>query len=178
MRLFLILLPLLFITGCSSFKSSEPSDKVSESNSTLPTEFELYLSRSSFSGSEFEQYKYWDGKLFNECGDLRRERHQAKEQQITGLTPQARLQLESALLKLEQSAQYKQPAKNASFSEPGQISLTMRWSDLSKTKISTSLDSISEPSTEPERKLNALVKTVRSLAKQKCGNKMFYGLQG
>ncbi len=174
--LFLSLLFVLF--GCSSATIDGVPEHIS------PTEVrsvELFLSRSSMNKTEFEQLKLTAGNLFAECGQIRAGRFYSESQGLEPLevSDEQTIKVKATeLLALirENDPQLDGPGNNDSFFDPGQFYLTING-DKSQTSIKTSLDSISEPTTESEKTLHDLATTLRSIAGSSlCSNRTFYGI--
>ncbi|NLF24955.1 MAG: hypothetical protein GX589_04765 [Deltaproteobacteria bacterium] len=160
------------LCGCSS-QQKPPEFKVN----TL----ELYLSRASFSGRDFEQYKIIDDDLFFECGVVKRGRHQVKDETFTKLSAAALTDLPALVWKLAQACDelkypFEEPGQSRNMFDPGQVSFSAELPD-QKLMVKTSLDSLIDPSNRARAALFELIALVRSFPQDPpCGSTQFYGL--
>lgn len=142
---------------------------------------ELTMSRASLNATEFEHFRIKDNILFLECGKVNRGLFRPEDEQITRFQKnqlyRAR-QIASDFVTTSRNDQpkWKAPGRSNSLSDPGKLELSVS-SEGESVKVTTSLDSISDPHNSAERELNKLVRAVRLLAGKKvCGNSEFYGL--
>ena len=168
-------------SGCSMLASSPES----QPNSTIPavSAVELYLSRSSFSDTEFEHFKLSGNKLFGECGKIRRGRQIPVDQALTPVSADDSTKITDIAREILTEANTKnlslaKPGANRHMADPGQFTLTLSTgSDLKR--IETSLDEVSNANFSDTKKLKKLTETLRGVGSNKlCGNKVFFGLGG
>lgn len=178
MRTILIFSLSLVMFGCSSATIEGVPNEITPSE---VQSVELFLSRSAMNKTEFEQLKLTSGNLFAECGLIRAGRFYAQSQGLEPLeSNDENLIKEKAthLLSLlrENKPQLDGPGNNDSMFDPGQFFLTIEGKN-SQTSIKTSLDSISEPTTQSEKTLHDLATTLRGVAGSSlCSNRTFYGI--
>lgn len=141
----------------------------------------LFISRASlFRDPEFEQYQLIKGKLFKECGNVRRSKFVAAQQDIQPLD-QAEIEAISkeagslAQILESDSPSFREPGTNANFADPGQFILNFSTSE-DTYEVKTNLDSVTEPFGPAQRALKSLAVSIRKLAGNMCGNGEFYGL--
>jgi hypothetical protein len=174
------------VTGCSYVSWIWSSDETGRQGGPeiisigKPDSIEVFLSRTSLQTTEFEQYKFAGGKLFFECGEIRRGRFAPEDQEFIEVEPDIREALDASGGDLAQylaGRKYSldKPGKNSSLLDPGQLYLTMRFGGQT-TEIRTSLDSVTEPDSGTERKIATFVEELRGATpKEPCGNRTFYG---
>lgn len=161
------------LSGC--FSSTAPS---------LPPDFkfqsiDLFLSRTNLTDTEFEQLKADHGKLFVECGKIRRGRFIPQAQNVFPLEPQIENELTQRSWNVLQFAdrQFDKPGDNSSLFDPGQATLNLVTST-STLNLKTSLDAVSSKTGVQETAVYDLVSKMRSAAGgELCSNKTFYGIR-
>jgi hypothetical protein len=180
----ILILLLLGFSACSTNESS-PSTSNQDKLATIQS-IDLYLSRATFSGAQFEQFKFTNGKLFAECGKIAGGRQTATYQDLRKLSSEDNFAINSktnTLIAFASSHELKldEPGKSSSMFDPGQYELKINSSSGS-TSIKTSLDAVSTASKTSEENLRVLAKTLRDIAMHHspsstlCGNKKFFDL--
>lgn len=172
----LLLFMLLPISGCSllGFEDAEVEPPKMEF-------LELTMSRASLNATEFEHFRIKDNILFLECGKVNRSLFRPEDEKISRFEKTQLYQARQIASDFVMSVKidpptWKPPGRSNSLSDPGKLELSAS-SEGESVKVSTSLDSISDPHNSAERELNKLVRAVRLLAGKKvCGNSEFYGL--
>ena len=176
---FVIKFIMLFVAalcGWSSMQAAEP----------MPPEFkintlELYLSRASLSGADFEQYKIIDDDLFFECGVVKRGRHQAKDESFTKLSAASMADFPALVWKLAQADEelehpFEEPGQSRDMFDPGQVLLSAELPNR-KLTIKTSVDGVIDPMNRGQIALFELIALMRGLPETPpCGLAQFYGL--
>lgn len=179
---FFFLVTLLTFTSCGSSSSLSPSSPPPNVES-----LELYLSRASFTGAEFEQFKFSNGRLFAECGKVAGGRQAAQYQDFHKLSAEQNQAInkraqEALQFALNHELKLDDPGKSQSMFDPGQYNLHIT-SSAGPTNIQTSLDAIVAASKTSEENLRLLAKELREVAMQYspssklCGNVSFYDLK-
>jgi len=167
---FLTTLPSCSIFGGSSRARSIPIDSL-----------EVAMSRASLVDTEFEHYKFSSGKLFKECGKVRRGRYMAENHALLPLRnanggPLNRQANDFLSVYQERKWRWDAPGTNRSLADPGVLKMSLQLGGR-KVEVETSLDSISDPKSRAERSLRGLVLSLRGIAGgELCGNREFYGL--
>ncbi len=170
-------LVLVHLSGCGSMDSTTPNISRDPSGLTL----ELYLSRSSaMNPVDFEQYSLRNGKMFQECGKIKREKTFTEEQELVKLDQDQITILANAAGVLTQTIEatnptFEKPATKDRFFDPGKTILKIELEN-KRYEVETSLDSIGSPTSKHEKDLLSLVKEVRNTSKTTCGNSSFYGV--
>jgi len=152
----------------------------------MPTDFplkslEVYLSRASLSGVDFEQYKISGETLFFECGILKRGHHQVKGELVEKLKARQRQELASKTWGLSQSLTglkepFEKPGQSRNMFDPGRISVLAELPNR-KIEIESSLDSIASPQNRAQTATLRLVGFVRGLvSNEPCGLRDFYDI--
>jgi hypothetical protein len=168
------------LTGCGLVGGASPATDTGR-EFPAPQSIELYLSRANLTETDFEQYRISSGKIFRECGQIRRGRFSPQDQNLENIDSEtlARLNEEGSALMgylSESEPKFDQPGKNASLFDPGQLYLTLRFSDATK-EIKTSLDSVTSSNAIAQTRIAKLADLIRHAAKNDpCGNRSFYGL--
>lgn len=171
---------LLFIFSSLAFSACSSTSSTVDTTDPLLS-FELYYSRASINGAEFEQFKLSDNSLFFECGTIRGGRYFASEQELTSVSPELLSNLNgkaNAIVKLLSMSKTELPASGSSkhLADPGEFKLLLNHKT-SEHSITTAFDPIAEPSSLIERRVNEFTLLVRSVAKEGlCGNLSFFGL--
>ncbi len=176
----LIVLFTSLLGACSSSAPLAPHNITPPSGRT-PI-IELFLSRSSMTMTEFEQYKLSSGHLYMECGEVRRGRFIAREQELTPVTNDALAPLHERIADLFASASrtdstMETPGTNRSLLDPGIFLLSIELEGSGTKNFKTSLDSVANAEqllTQSLRKLASLIRGLRS--EIPCGNDSFYGI--
>jgi len=170
----------LFLGSCSSAKLDPETIQKFEGENVRSVE--LFYSRSSFSETEFEQFKYIPGNLYRECGHITRGRFLPEFQ---GFVPVPKSDVALVQKRVAQIAaqvqdlnpSYDLPGKSKGMFDPGQYILTIRYSS-ENVQVRTALDSVTEPKNNAEKSLASLAETFRRLGGgMLCGNTDFYGLR-
>jgi hypothetical protein len=170
-------LSLLALSGCSALWSSAPKTPAPPVQS-----IELYLSRGSSQGSDFEQFKLSGDSLYKECGPIKRGRQYAAEQEVVPLPSEYRPLIDEAAAAVISALSVPntvlaKPGASSGIFDPGEISLALK-TEQTKVKVATSLDTVSDPDGPTEEKILKLVKLVRTAAGLPfCGTTQFYGIK-
>jgi len=178
-RLLLIVSILMPLASCSDSAGPKPQTEVDSSK--LKSSAEVYLARSSISTVEFEQFKLFQGKLYKECGLIKRGRFAPDTQDLASLPAEAALSLEQQISDLANylKANKEAPPKagtNKGFADPGQVNLSLD-SEAGKFSVKTSVDAVSNAEIPLTRKIKRLVESMRGEAGGKlCGNTEFFGI--
>jgi hypothetical protein len=181
---FLLLLTTLTFTACSTVV------QVPVYPDPAPfKELNLLLTRTSASGTEFEQFKLGpEGDLFVECGKIRGGRYYADLQKF-GMIPKPLVQdvqqnfLDILSANTFRTHPFDKPGNNSSLFDPGKFTLSFKTPN-EKNEIATSLDAVSEPKGTTEKKLNNIATLLRRSSKEvtrgqsMCGNARFFGISG
>ncbi len=185
MRIFKLTLISVLITCSSLFFTACSGSDAPQHPGLKPTNFnvdyvEIYLGRSSISSADFEQYKLSGKNLFQECGIVRSGKFTPKYQKIHALTDNAYTSIMDAVWDLlnlsQQGSAYDKPGTAEQFYDPGKLLVTIKG-NRNTLKIETSVDSVSNPKSLPEKALNSLVKLTRGSGQaDACGNGGFYGI--
>jgi hypothetical protein len=178
-KLIIIFISLLLLTsGCGIFRGRH-----AQAATLIPLDsLELSLARVSLTDADFEHYKISHGKLFWECGFMRRNRYNPKEQELASLSIANEKSIREQLAPLvehikETDSVWEPPGKLSDLADPGELKVSIFLPKENFTAL-TSLDSIVNPSSSKERALQKLVLAVRrSLSKPPCGNKTFFGFR-
>jgi len=167
----------LILNACSSTTTTPPPTEPSISIDSI----ELYVSRRSFSSTDFEQFKLFGDKLFVECGSVVRGHQKPAFQKLYNLDKDQNSSIhEFSSDALGTYALNKplldQPGDNSGMADPGQFYLTI-VNGSQKTELKTSVDFVSTPSTPIGRKLRRIAEALRAAPRIKiCGFQSFYGL--
>lgn len=157
--------------------------------------FDIFISRGSLTGTEFEHHIYANNSLIQECGTIDRGRFNILEQTVKRVSKklisyqagEIAQDLSSAIE--DSSSDWEKPGKSNSLTDPGEINASFNIEG-SKHKISTNLDSITLKRVDKEKYLNRFIRAVRgiklkleensNLPEEKkgliCGHQDFYGL--
>lgn len=163
------------LTSCSLFGSSSPE------RTTPIDSLELAMSRASLVDTDFEHFKFAGGKIFKECGKVRRGRFLAEDHVLLPLRnpnggPLTRQANDFLEVYRERKWNWDAPGTNKSLADPGILKMSLQIGG-KRVEVNTSLDSISDPKSRVERSLRSLVLSLRGVAGgELCGNKQFYGL--
>jgi hypothetical protein len=164
------------LAGCSWWQSEPPPAAGSD------VSFDLYLSRASLNGAEFEQYKLLPIGVFAECGTLHRGRQESRVQSIYPVDDATRAALRNTASKIflrmqrQPAPSLDAPGDNANPFDPGKYLLTVKSGSL-KIDAKTSLDSVVHPNSVTQELLQQLAALSRgSVDGTPCGNAEFYGL--
>ncbi|NMC62601.1 MAG: hypothetical protein GYA55_05465 [SAR324 cluster bacterium] len=139
------------------------------------------MSRSSFTKTEFEHYKLNLPYIFYECGEIKRGRFFADENNYLTITPEQLASLNEALTVLfvlynGRQSDMSEAGNNSNFADPGQFKLTL-VSDR-EHEILCSLDSIANREGSIEERLFNLSRLIRSIPEHGiCSNSSFFGIQ-
>jgi hypothetical protein len=168
----------LTLTACSTLWSTQSAPEGEAA--TAPVESaELFLAHGSLLKNEFEQYRLSGTMLFFECGEYRRSRHDALEQDVLEISgPQlAAVSDEAArLLRLsERGANAPSPGTGTGFSDPGRLELTLKAGS-GRLAIATSINWAVDSDGGVPSALESFAAGLRGLAKSRCGNQGFYGI--
>ena len=171
----------LFLAALSLFCVSCASHSLQRSENSPDIEaMTLYLSRSQLiNDPEFEQYTYQAGRIYRECGFIRRGRHKAEHQAFLQLSEEELNSIQFLSYKfIEESGDtsFDEPGDNRGLADPGIIEIALEQ-DGERADVKTSLDSISEPNRRAERHLLRLVEQVRGLGEVICNNTTFFGIR-
>lgn len=170
----------LIMSACSNATPPAPSTAVETKVDTL----EMYLSKRTVKDTEFEQYTLDSGKLFRECGKIRRGRFVQEHQDLIDLSPEQaeeiNLQAAALLGALKTSkSTFESPGTNATLWDPGQLTLNVHFSQPQNADqtIKTSLDSIATPEKITQDELKKFAMVIREAGAGKlCANPTFFGL--
>ena len=141
---------------------------------------DLFMSRSSLTETEFEQYSISGDSLFSECGLVERGRFVAKVQNVTTIAPDTASELVAATFAVHQLVKEKRPSfdppgTKASPFDPGTYALKSSCGG-EPLDIKTSFDAVVNGETKPTAALGKLTKTLRLAAANGCGGRNFFGL--
>lgn len=165
----------LGLGGCASSPAPLPPDAAVRS-------LELFLSRASLFGTEFEQYSLADDKLFYECGSIERGRFIGRHQGVVALEPERLAAVTTAAYAVERtvtagSPTLAEPGTNRSMFDPGQYTLTARLSDgEAALNVRTSLDAVVNKGSAQNERLERLAALIRGGATGACAQPTFFGL--
>ncbi|RMG44431.1 MAG: hypothetical protein D6719_01875 [Candidatus Dadabacteria bacterium] len=140
------------------------------------------MSRKELSRTPFEQIKLSENTLFKECGNIKRGRFYATEQEVTFVTVTQRDRLDSLAAELRiylktHTFRPERPGDNSSLFDPGRLSLSVEYKDGETVSFETSLDSVSNASRGSEKRIKKLVSALRGAAGGiLCGRKEFFGI--
>lgn len=163
--------------GCGD--AAPPAPENAEAPKAAVSGFELFLSRTSFSDTEFEHYKLSGENLFVECGTQRHGRMVPRQQTLKKASPQAAELMNSAAAEIlsrlrSQKPSLESPGTNRSPADPGEFLLTFDSAEGSKS-IRTSLDAAANDKVGFGRDLASFAELVRG-SSNACGTQSFYGL--
>ena len=173
------IIPALLV-ACSS---SEPSPPPAETTAKLASSIELdaLLTRASIQSTDFEQFKLFNGKLYKECGQIKRGRFTPAEQDLLTLSAEPAQRLNTQAQELWQqlvpsAPKLPEPGTNKNFADPGKVIITLRSSGAAR-EAKTSLDSVTNQGEQTLVKIKRLLELLRGEAGGKlCNNQTFYGL--
>jgi len=144
--------------------------------------YQLFLSRTSLEGTDFEQYKLLPMGLFMECGTIRRGRSHSSEHDIVRLQPDA---LQSTQVVAAEIFQHMtggdppsadSPGNNSSLIDPGKFLLSVTMNGKT-ARVDTSLDYVQRDKTMLSEQAKKFAQLLRgSLQRSPCGLADFYGI--
>jgi hypothetical protein len=168
------------LSGCSLLSSEEQSLVTAEN--VPEVSFNLSISRSSLTTTEFEQYKSMPGGLFAECGTIHRGRPDIRDQKAEKVSADKLLEvrlLASRLferLSAEERPPVDEPGTNASLADPGTYTLKLQVAD-KQVELRTSFDFVERRQASIATDANDFTTMVRALPSGvMCGNHNFYGI--
>jgi len=173
-RTILIVLGLATVVGCGATPTPPPPPPGSVRS------IDLFLSRASLFGTEFEQFSLAGDKLFFECGSLERGRFIGRHQGVTELSSERLADVASATdavhrIVVDKSPTFAEPGTNRSMFDPGQFTLKAELADAA-FEVKTSLDTVVNKPSLPEEHLSKLARTLRGATSGACATPSFFGL--
>lgn len=171
---------LLSISGCSLglWEDSTPQPAITEK-----VVVELHLSRTSLTQTDYEQYKFMDGRLYKECGLLKGGRPVVQEQDFIDVGGDHLNEVSRAALTLytriinSPTLKWEPPGKNVDFFDPGRAFFTIRIDD-AKVDVRTSVSALDEPTDKANIEAARLASALRASSESApCGNRKFYGIE-
>lgn len=168
---------LILLAGCSSMNSEPASETVATNISGS-----VYLSKSSIlRPPAFEQHVIRDGKIFSECGSIKKGKLIIEDQKMGKVDSQLLARIKKNASELQQSLKdsdhkFQEPPQGSKVFDQGiaKISLDI---DGTKTDIKTTLASISEPGFTQEMNASRLIQKIRKAAPSTCGRISFFGIK-
>jgi hypothetical protein len=147
-------------------------------------QIEAHLSRASLTETEYEQFKYFDGRLYKECGQSKRGRPVMKEQDILPLEEGKQKNVERVardfvtVLRTYPNTEIEPPGKNVDLFDPGRAIFTVRIGQRS-FDVKTSVNALDGPRSRVATETLKLARTIRNAAGgDLCGHKTFFGIPG
>jgi hypothetical protein len=144
--------------------------------------FELFMSRTASTGTEFEHYKVLPMGLYAECGFFRRGRPVAVQQGIVALPPERRSDIGRVVYTLERelgtmsAATFLEPGVNRDLFDPGEFSLSLTTGGAPRV-VKTTFDEVKDGSREVDLALKRLAEMTRGVpVLSPCKNEEFFGL--
>ena len=185
LRKLLLCAAILSLTSCSYLFGTESGANPDGTPLTAPApkSIELFLSRTSMTSTDFEQYKLSYNSVYFECGEIRRGRYLPRHQEFIDVASDLQQEIFSAAnTTLDDRARNElaldPPGKNKNLADPGVFTLTIVPSSGETVILSTSLDSVTNRGRELERDMEKLARLLRkSAGNNVCGSPSFYGLQ-
>ena len=166
------------LVGCVALEETPPSSPEELSS----VSYNLYVSRSSLTNTEFEQYKLLPAGLFSECGTIHRGRPETRQQTIEKIDSDKLAKSRELALELfktvssPEHAPADAPGANSGMADPGKYTLTVQVGD-NKVELKTSFDFVERQQTSIAAHAHAFTQMLRSLpSKTLCGNQDFYGI--
>lgn len=166
MKLLCPLTLLLLLSGCSLF---EPRKAVVElpTDPGAVTEVELYLSRTTMTGTAYERYSVSGDEFFIECGEIRSEKLLPVVQEFEILSQPLRARAiertrESVRILRHSPRTFSPPGKNSSLFDPGKLMLSLE-TPTETSRIETSLDFIALPKNFSQETLRSLTVYFREI---------------
>ena len=158
-------LSLEILSGCEFLSQSSTRADLPQSPPLVLEGFELYLSRASLKGADFEHYRVSQNAAYCECGALTRGRAIPSEQKIFNPTAAYNNALQSsgsALSSyiLEKNPKFDPPGDTRSPFNPGEVRLTIDLKD-KHIEVLTTLDSLAPPSSKATSLLREFVEYAR-----------------
>ena len=157
--------------------------------------FDVFISRGSLNGTEFEHHIFSNDTLIQECGTIDRGRFRISEQNnnrvstllISDILANKTLDLSESIE--ESNSTWEKPGRSLSITDPGELKISFQIDD-KKHSILTNLDSITLVKTNNEKYLNRFLRAIRGIkgkisrikgddskeAELICGHQNFYGL--
>lgn len=175
--LYLLSLAALVSLGCSNRTVTALPEPIGREIEYI----ELYMSRASSSGTEFEQYKVSPGGIYMECGDIYRGRPTPVTQDFKNSSPELLNSLtplaEDIISTMKKDPQkLEAPGKSNSMFDPGILNLSIGIGN-DKLDLHTSVDAAVNAINPLERKIKRLIQTIRNrLGNSDCGKNDFYGI--
>ncbi len=180
MRFISSLILLVTFSGCSIL--SPDNDAASPPDSVPDVSFNLSMSRTSLTTTEFEQYKSMPAGLFAECGTIHRGRPDTRDQKIEKVDAERLHEARTLAYRLferlsaEERPPVDEPGTNASLADPGKYTLKLRAGD-KQVELLTSLDFVERRQASIATDANKFTQVVRALPSGvMCGNADFYGI--
>ncbi|MBX7138765.1 MAG: hypothetical protein K1X83_12355 [Oligoflexia bacterium] len=171
---------LLLLSACSN-PSPTPEQPRAETAPTVAPDLELLMSRAAIGMIEFEQYKLTSGQLYHECGQIKRGRYLALEQDLSPLQPAQQQRISGLVSEISQSLTQK-PHKfpssgtNSGIGDPGIFELKLSSGGVDHL-VKTAVDTVAAQPSRLEGKTKLLAALLRGVVgKPICGNYTFYGI--
>ena len=182
----LLILAIVGLPGCSTVQEAP----LQPGQISSIRELTLFMSRTSLSSTDFEQYKLLnDETLFVECGEKKGGRFFPTIQKLYAVNKAATNDVKDALAYLVSSKTYQQnrfesPEESDSIFSPGSFSLRFSTESAQGAftgNLTTTLDSLLDAKSAGEKALFRLAKSIRtsySSSEPHCGEESFYGIPG
>jgi hypothetical protein len=145
--------------------------------------YELYLTRTALTGTEYEQYKLLPMGMYMECGLLRRGRAVPSQQGIIPLPQSSRSDMGQLIGAISERIlsnppeHLAAPGNNSDMFDAGKFFLT-GFADGKPLSIKTSFDAVANGTGELEQAMGRLAETARGVPENPpCKNQEFFGLQ-
>jgi hypothetical protein len=167
----------VLMSGCGSTAPTPTAP----TDSSGPISVEVFLSRGSLNGTDFEQYKFNGPNLYYECGKIARGRYASQQQEFIAVNTETSTALSARLQDLHAIAERSPapldpPGKSNGMFDPGQATFAFTGSSGTK-ELRTSLDGIVNSASSVPGKLQRLAVALRGIPPASpCGNAEFYGL--
>jgi hypothetical protein len=172
------------VTIVSSACAARPSGAPPLQALNGAVQIEAHLSRTSLTETEYEQFKYFDGQLYKECGQSKRGRAVMKEQDLVALDNSLQQNLERVahdfvnVLRTYPNSELDAPGKNADLFDPGRAIFTVRIGERN-FDVQTSVTALDGPRSRVATETLRLARTIRNSAGgDLCGHKTFFGIPG
>jgi len=168
----------LLLSGCAT--SHKTFSGTPGENSAVS--YTLYVSRSSLTTTEFEQYKLLPSGLYSECGTIHRGRPETRQQTIEKIdadkvvkSGELARELFGVLSSLDHSS-VDAPGTSSGLADPGKYTLTVQLGD-KKVDLTTSFDFVERQRSSISARAYILTQMIRSMpSRTLCGNQDFFGI--
>ncbi len=164
---------LALLSGCAPATPPAPPSPPLKS-------LDLFMTRSSLTSTEFEQYSLSEDSLFGECGVVERGKFIAQTQKVAALSPEMSAALAEASCAVLRSIEgrklsFDPPGTKPSPLDPGAFALKTGCGD-TPVEVKTSFDTVVNGETKQTEALGKLTRLVRLAAVEGCGGRTFFGL--